>query len=132
VSAPSNLPPASDGDFISVKSSTRKISFENQENRNGHWEEAETKDEDDGDGDSAYGDDMDEAAEPQTNDDQGDNVSFEDFDSNQSMRNVQIEVSEELVERCATQLSVNEIIIKRENSNLAEDKARKLAIQINV
>ncbi|KAH9509392.1 Ankyrin repeat and MYND domain-containing protein 1 [Bulinus truncatus] len=76
-------------------------------------------------------DDGEETAEAMPGENQENNKSFEDFDSNQSIRNYQIEVSEELVERCATQLSQNELIIKREDSELVEDKARKLAVQIN-
>ncbi|KAH9509404.1 Ankyrin repeat and MYND domain-containing protein 1 [Bulinus truncatus] len=130
VSTNANLQPYSEGDMTSIKSSTRKISFENLVNQNqvSNQESMATKDDD---GDSAYADDGEETAEAMPGENQENNKSFEDFDSNQSIRNYQIEVSEELVERCATQLSQNELIIKREDSELVEDKARKLAVQIN-
>ncbi|KAI8772528.1 ankyrin repeat and MYND domain-containing protein 1 isoform X1 [Biomphalaria glabrata] len=142
VSVPNNLAPASDGE-ISIKSSSRKISFGNQLSETQNLEQTDVADREDEDGDSAYGEDADDIGEANGEDvdDIGEalaeqnpecNNSFEDFDSNQSIRNYQIEVSEDLIERCATQLSQNELIINRENSNLAEDKARKLAIQINV
>lgn len=82
----------------------------------------------DEDADSAYGGE---------NDIQGDdsekerNEVGEDFESNHSIRNYHIEVSEQLVERCATHLSQNERVVSREASEVGEGKARFLAIQLS-
>ena len=55
----------------------------------------------------------------------------EDFESHLSMRNYHIEVSDQLVERCATQLSHNTLVVSREVSELGDSRARKLALQLS-
>ncbi|XP_070173269.1 ankyrin repeat and MYND domain-containing protein 1-like isoform X2 [Littorina saxatilis] len=55
----------------------------------------------------------------------------EDFESNKSVHNYQIEVTDTLLERCATQLSMNERVVSRETSNFEMGRARMLAIQIS-
>ncbi|CAL1536373.1 unnamed protein product [Lymnaea stagnalis] len=86
----------------------------------------------DEDADSAYGGDVEGQLEDFGHDDEDPvhNPDPEDFDSNQSIANYQIEVSEQLVERCATQLSQNERVWSREVSEVGDGKARRLAIQI--
>ncbi|KAK7484268.1 hypothetical protein BaRGS_00024517, partial [Batillaria attramentaria] len=58
-------------------------------------------------------------------------VEREEFESNVSVHNYQIEVTDNLVERCATQLSMNERVVSREAVNLNLGKARNLAVQIS-
>ncbi|XP_076453911.1 ankyrin repeat and MYND domain-containing protein 1-like isoform X2 [Babylonia areolata] len=56
----------------------------------------------------------------------------EEFESNVSMHNYQIEVTDSLVERCATQLSMNQRVVSREaTANDSMGRARMLAIQIS-
>ncbi|PVD19092.1 hypothetical protein C0Q70_21651 [Pomacea canaliculata] len=56
----------------------------------------------------------------------------EEFESNVSVHNFEIDVTDYLVERCATQLSLNERIISQESTTLQIGKARKLAIQMSL
>lgn len=58
-------------------------------------------------------------------------VEREEFESNVSVHNYHIEVTDTLVERCATQLSLNERVVSREASNVGVGKARQLAFQIS-
>ena len=78
------------------------------------------------DADSAYGEGADGGFG------EGDSEELpEEFESHISMRNYHIEVSDQLVERCATQLSHNELVISREESEVGDSKARKLAVQMS-
>ena len=90
----------------------------------------------DDDRDSAYGGEYeDEEKQQRECGEEGEEEGPEDFESNQSMRNYHIEVTEQLVERCATQLSHNELVVSREVSSTGESnevgKARRLAIQMS-
>ncbi|XP_048250005.1 ankyrin repeat and MYND domain-containing protein 1-like isoform X2 [Haliotis rufescens] len=65
--------------------------------------------------------------------DQLDDEIPEDFDSNKSVRNYQIEVTEQLVERCATQLSTNDRVVSRHSLQSAGlGTARMMALQISL
>ena len=61
-----------------------------------------------------------------------DNVSLNsDFESNVSVRNFEIHVSDTLIDRCATQLSMNEMVVSRSRQSSANvpGTARSLAIE---
>ncbi|GFN73997.1 hypothetical protein PoB_000050300, partial [Plakobranchus ocellatus] len=91
----------------------------------------------DDDRDSAYGGEYEEGERPLVvrDGEEGEEEGPEEFESNQSMRNYHIEVTEQLVERCATQLSHNELVVSREVSSTGISaevgKARRLAIQMS-
>ena len=89
----------------------------------------------DDDRDSAYGGDFEDGEKPYGEEGEDEEEGPEDFESNQSMRNYHIEVTEQLVERCATQLSHNELVVSREVSSTGASnevgKARRLAIQMS-
>lgn len=56
----------------------------------------------------------------------------EDFESNRSMKNYHIDISNELLERCATELSHNEFVMNREVSGVGDmGKVRLLALQMS-
>lgn len=55
----------------------------------------------------------------------------EEFESNTSVHNFQIEVTDALVERCATQLSMNEKLVSQEFNNPQVEKAWMLARKIS-
>lgn len=55
----------------------------------------------------------------------------EEFESNTSVHNFQIEVTDTLVERCATQLSMNEKLVSQEFNNPQVEKAWMLARKIS-
>ena len=57
--------------------------------------------------------------------------SREEFESNKSVHNFHILVTDTLLERCATQLSMNERVVSREATMTEMGKARMLAIQIS-
>ncbi|GFR59996.1 ankyrin repeat and MYND domain-containing protein 1 [Elysia marginata] len=87
----------------------------------------------DDDRDSAYGGDLEDGEKLYGEEEEEEGP--EDFESNQSLRNYHIEVTEQLVERCATQLSHNELVVSREVSSTGVSnevgKARRLAIQMS-
>ena len=65
--------------------------------------------------------------------DGGDSMSvISDFESHRSIRNLPIAVSDQLIERCATQLSTNEMVVNRKRSSLAQRSlvgtVRRLAV----
>lgn len=67
---------------------------------------------------------------PATTATQDDGHSLEEFDSNVSLKYYEIEVSDQLIERCATQLSMNEKVVAGRRSHNSADlgTARHLAV----
>lgn len=61
---------------------------------------------------------------------QDDGQSLEEFDSNMSLKYYEIEVSDQLIERCATQLSMNEKVVAGRRGNNSADlgTVRHLAV----
>jgi hypothetical protein len=61
---------------------------------------------------------------------QDDSKSQEEFDSNMSLKYYEIEVSDQLIERCATQLSMNEKVVAGRRSHNSADlgTVRHLAV----
>ena len=65
--------------------------------------------------------------------DGGDSLSvISDFESHRSVRNLPIDVSHQLIERCATHLSTNDMVVNRKRSSLAHHSVvgtvRRLAL----
>ena len=56
--------------------------------------------------------------------------SREEFESNKSVHNFHILVTDTLLERCATQLSMNERIVSREATMAEMGKARKRRVRV--
>lgn len=80
----------------------------------------------DTDADSAYGDDAEGGEWGLAEEDDP-----EEFESTKSLRNFHIDVTDQLIERCATQLSRNEMVVSEKGSQTGEiGKARQLAVQM--
>ena len=60
-----------------------------------------------------------------------DDTRLSEFESNTSVHNMDIEVSDNLIERCATHLSVNEMVVGRSRSSSGNTvgTARRLAVE---